>query len=333
MGKINDMNKTVLKICNLKVFYELEKSLLESLTAKKVKYIKAVNNISFNVYENEIIGLVGETGCGKTTLGRSTLLLEKPSSGDILFKGKSILKLKKREKINFYKQAQYIFQNPYTSLNPRMNIKTILTRPLVRFGIKRVGIEKRILEALDVCGLTKYDLLKYPHEFSGGQKQRIAIARAIINKPEFIVADEPTSSLDVSMQSKILNLLKDIKKSMFFTMIFISHDISVINYISNRTAIMYNGKIVELLPTEKLFSNRKHPYTIKLLSSIPKGPKKIQQVEYLKKKIDRVDLSINEDMGACIYINRCPNAKKECYENEPIVSEIEKGHFISCYNY
>lgn len=274
--------------------------------------------------------MVGESGSGKSTLGNSILKLINPTSGEVFFKGENILKKTKQELKSFRRQSQPIFQNPYMSLNPRMKIYYLLKEPFIVHGIKdKKEINSRIQKILSLTGLSKDILDRYPHEFSGGQRQRIAIARAIILNPAFVVADEPVSALDVSIQAQIINLLTDLKKHLNLTMLFISHDLSVVKYISDRIAVMYLGKIVELAEKEDFFVNHKHPYTEALLSALPV----IGEREADKKKVIlQGDIPSAQNLPTgCKFHTRCPYANDKCKKEQPLLREYSQGHFVRCF--
>lgn len=254
-------------LVEVKNLYKTYRPQAEFLAPKKDS-TKALCGINLEIKQGEILALVGESGCGKSTLGNCILKLLEPTEGEILFKGENILNFDKKKTKEFRKNAQMIFQNPYSSLNPKMKIKEILAEPLIVHKIK--GRKEKIEEIAGLCGLNVSDLNKYPHEFSGGQRQRVAIARALILKPEFIVADEPISALDVSIAAQIINLLIDLKAKLNLTILFISHDLNIVRYISERVAILNRGKIVEIGKTDEVYNNPKDDYTKLLISSIPK---------------------------------------------------------------
>ena len=262
----------LLEIKNLNMYYPIQSTI--NFSGKTKEYLKALSNINLDIYKGEILGLVGESGCGKSTLGKSILKLISPE-GSVLYENQNILDFNSAQLKEFRKKAQLIFQNPYSSLDPRMTIFKILREPLVVHNIKnKEEIKKRIYEVIKLVGLDESALQRYPHEFSGGQRQRIAIARALILKPEFLVADEPVSALDVSIQAQIITLLKELKEKLNLTILFISHDLGVVKYLSDRIAVMYLGDIVELSETNELFANPKHPYTKALISAVPSIHKK-----------------------------------------------------------
>ena len=297
------------------------------------KRLTAVQNLSFSIYKTETLGLVGESGCGKSTTGRCLIRLEEATSGEILFEGKNILHLTKEELFSFRRQAQIVFQDPYSSLNPRMTAADIIAEPLrVHRALKKEEIPSYLIQLLDLVGLSRTALGRFPHEFSGGQRQRIGIARALALKPKFIVCDEPISALDVSVQAQIVNLLKNLQKELGLTYLFIAHDLSMVKYLSDRVAVMYLGHLVELAPTEELYKNPQHPYTQALLSSIPlPDPRKERERE-------RVILhgevpSLLTPLKGCPFASRCPKAMPQCHQELPKRKEVSPGHFVSCHLY
>ena len=316
------MNR-LFEIKNLNMRYPVKDGLMENITG----YIYALNNINLDIYENEILGLAGESGSGKSTLGNCILKLITPSSGEIFFKGSDILKKDKKELKSFRRLAQPVFQNPYMSLNPRMKIYDILKEPLIVHGIKE-GIDEKIRKSISLVQLGEDALKRYPHEFSGGQRQRIAIARAVILNPEFIAADEPVSALDVSIQAQIANLLIDLKQELNLSMLFISHNLSILKYLSDRIAVMYLGEIIETAPKNEFFANHKHPYSQALLDAAPS----IQHKEADKKIVLKGDIpSPKNPPSGCKFHTRCPYAAKKCTEEAPELKEISSGHFARCF--
>lgn len=317
--------KNLVEINNLNMKYAVK----SGFSAKNNEFIYALNNISLKIKKGEILGIVGESGCGKSTLGKCILRLENGYTGQIIFNGKDTIEENNLK--NFRKSAQMIFQNPYASLNPRMRIYDILKEPLIVHGEKNENIIKeKINEVCELTGIDKSALNYYPHEFSGGQRQRISIASAIILKPEFIVADEPVSALDVSIRAQIINLLKDLKEKLNLTILFISHDLSVVRHICDRTAVMYLGEIVELAENEELFSDPKHPYTKALLSSIP--------VISRENKKDRIiltgDIPSPKNLPTgCKFHTRCLNVMPVCRQVCPDTECVGNKHFVKCHLY
>ncbi|MBQ2645653.1 ABC transporter ATP-binding protein [bacterium] len=313
--------ENIFEIKNLKIQYKKE----SIFSQKKEQYINAVNDVSIEIRKGEILGLVGESGCGKSTFGRGIIALEKIYGGEIYYRGKNILENTNIKE--FRKSVQMIFQNPYSSLNPRMKIYDILKEPLIVHGIKsKKEIDSRIIETSELTGIDIKALNYYPHEFSGGQRQRIAIASAIILKPEFIVADEPVSALDVSIRAQIINLLKDLREQLKLTILFISHDLSVVRYICDRTAVMYLGEIIELADSKNLFENPKHPYTKILLKSVPTISQKAKEKFVLKGDIPS-PLNLPE---GCKFHTRCPEIFHKCEIINPEIIKINENHCVKC---
>lgn len=315
----------LINIKNLNMHYPVEKGFM----GKSKDFIYALNDIDLKVYENEILGLVGESGCGKSTLGKCVLKLLDVTSGEIIFKGDNLLNKKKKELKKFRENAQLIFQNPYASLDPKMTIYETLKEPLIIHGYNdKKLIDEKINNIADMVGIDKSALNNYPHEFSGGQRQRIAIARAIILHPKFIVADEPVSALDVSIQAQIINLLLELKEKLNLTFLFISHDLSIIKYVSDRVAVMYLGEVVELGTKSEIFDDPKHPYTTALLSAIPT----INRSPNEKKIILQGDLpSPQNPPKGCKFHTRCPYVMDMCYYGEVKKTYFSEEHFVRCH--
>ncbi|GIN88357.1 ABC transporter ATP-binding protein [Heyndrickxia sporothermodurans] len=296
---------------------------------KKIGGVQAVDDVSFEIQRGETLGLVGESGCGKSTTGRMLLRLLEPSEGKIFFDGKDITNLSKQGLRKIRGQMQMIFQDPYASLNPRHTIERILEEPLIVHGVKdKEARKKKVLQLLETVGLNSYHTNRYPHQFSGGQRQRIGIARALSLNPKLIIADEPVSALDVSIQAQVLNLMKDLQKKFELTYLFIAHDLGVVRHISDRVGVMYLGRLVELANSEELYLNPKHPYTQALLSAVP-----IADVDYKKERIvlqGDVPSPANPPKG-CSFHTRCPLAIEKCSIERPIFKEVEPGHYAACH--
>ena len=320
------MREKILEVKNIKKYFHVKGSLLQ----KSPGEVKAVDDVSFDVYKGETIGLVGESGCGKSTLGRTIVRLYEPTEGNIIFKNRDISELKGKELRALRKQLQLIFQDPYSSLNPRLNVETLVGEALRAHKMVKSRSEyiEKVKNIIEICGLSAYHINRYPHQFSGGQRQRIGIARALALDPEFVVCDEPVSALDVSIRSQILNLMMDLQEKMGLSYLFISHDLSVVKHISNRIGVMYLGAIVELADKNALYKNPLHPYTRALLSSIPvPDPTKLKKMEPI---IGEIPSNIHTPPG-CKFHTRCIYAKEICKHVVPANMEIEKGHFVECH--
>ena len=317
-----------------KVLLEVQKVKKEfvtskSLTGKPLKIVHAVDSVDLTIYEGETIGVVGESGCGKSTLGRCILQLIRPTAGNVLYRGEDITKLNKEQMRQMRRKMQLIFQDPYASLNPRMTVLELIMAPLEAFGIGTMEERvKRVKEIMDLVGMPENMMNRYPHEFSGGQRQRIVIARALVLNPEFVVCDEPVSALDVSVRAQVLNLIQELKKKKHLTYMFISHDLSVVKYISDRIAVMYLGRIVEIAEKNELYNNPQHPYTKALLSAIP-----IPDVDNkMKREILTGDVPspLNPPSG-CYFHTRCKYATERCKTECPALHDVGNGHMVACH--
>lgn len=319
--------KVLLEVKNLKKYFPVKAGVFR----KTVGYLKAVDDISFYIKEKETLGLVGESGCGKSTTGFTILRLEEPTAGEVRFAGKNVLSLKKKELKKIRRNMQIIFQDPYSSLNPRMMVADIVGEPLNVHNLVRNKKERneKVRELLESVGLTAEQMKRYPHEFSGGQRQRIGIARALAVNPKLIIADEPVSALDVSIQAQVINILQDLQRDLGLTYLFIAHDLSVVKHISDRVAVMYLGRIVEIANNKDLFSNPLHFYTQSLMSAIP-----VPNPIYKKKRIilkGDVPSSVNLPAG-CRFHPRCPKAMDICREKEPVFKAYDSyGHYVACH--
>ena len=319
--------KILLAVKNLKKYFPVKAGVFR----KTVGYLKAVDDISFYIKEKETLGLVGESGCGKTTTGLTILRLEEPTAGEVRFAGKNILSLNKKGLKKIRRDMQIIFQDPYSSLNPRMMVADIVGEPLNVHNLVRNKKERneKVRELLESVGLTAEQMKRYPHEFSGGQRQRIGIARALAVNPKLIIADEPVSALDVSIQAQVINILQDLQRDLGLTYLFIAHDLSVVKHISDRVAVMYLGRIVEIANNKDLFSNPLHFYTQSLMSAIP-----VPNPIYKKKRIileGDVPSSVNLPAG-CRFHPRCPKTMDICREKEPVFKAYDSyGHYVACH--
>jgi oligopeptide transport system ATP-binding protein len=318
------MQNELIRVENVKKYFP-------SKDGFKTQYVKAVDGVSFTINEGETLGLVGESGCGKSTIGRVILKLLEKTEGNIYFEGKDIYTLNNKEMIRLRRHMQIIFQDPFASLNPRLRVRRIIEEPLRFHNIRNKNIRRDMVDyALKTVGLDPDIADRFPHEFSGGQQQRIGIARALILHPQFIVCDEAVSALDVSVQAQVLNLLQELKKEFKLTYLFISHNLSVIKHVCDRIAVMYLGKIVEIADKEQIFNNPAHPYTRALISAIP-----IPDPEQKRHRIlleGDIPSPLNPPRG-CRFNTRCYECAQGCDCDEPELVEIEKGHFVACHKF
>lgn len=304
----------------------------QGLFGQKKQIVKSVDHVTFDIMRNETLGLVGESGCGKTTVGRTITRLYEPTDGRIIFDGKDISHLTKKELLPYRKKMQMIFQDPYASLNARMTVMDIIREALDLHSDLKTKEEKskRVYELLDRVGLMREHANRYPHEFSGGQRQRIGIARALAVDPEFIVCDEPISALDVSIQAQVVNMLEDLQREFGLTYLFIAHDLSMVRHISDRIGVMYLGKLVEIGPSEEIYSHHLHPYTEALLSSVPvPDPEKARAKEQIVLQGD-IPSPIDPPSG-CRFRTRCPRACEQCAQAEPELKPVGNDHFVACH--
>ncbi len=319
--------KTLLQIQDLKMYFENRKGWF----GKKIEYVKAVDGVSLEIKQGETVGLVGESGCGKSTTGYSIMRLYKPTSGKIIYDGVDIAGMSAKEVWPYRKRMQMIFQDPYASLNPRMTVSDIIGEPLDIYHLcEGKERQERIYELLNTVGLGKEHASRYPHEFSGGQRQRVGIARALAVNPEFVVCDEPISALDVSIQAQVVNMLEDLQAELGLTYLFIAHDLSMVRHISKKVGVMYLGSLVEMAETEELYEHTLHPYTKALMSAVPEldpAISKTKKVEMLK---GDVPSPIDSPKG-CKFATRCPYATTKCMEERPRLKDAGGGHLVACH--
>ncbi len=324
---LTDTREVVLRVENLKKYFPINRGIFQ----RHVGDVKAVDSVSFDVHRGETLGLVGESGCGKTTTGRTIIRLYEPTAGRVDFLGHDMALLKGEALRQIRQKMQMIFQDPYASLNPRMSVFRIVGEPLEVFHVA-AGEERkdRVAELLELVGLNPDFMRRYPHEFSGGQRQRIGLARALALNPDLIICDEPISALDVSIQAQVVNLLEDLQEKLGLTYVFIAHDLSMVRHISNRVAVMYLGKIVELTDRDTLYSNPQHPYTQALLSAVPVPDPVVEEKRHRIILEGDLPSPANPPKG-CNFNTRCPKVFDTCFEVEPDIVEIAPGHFCACH--
>lgn len=322
-----DIKNRLIEVNNLKKYFPVRKS----LAIGKTNYLKAVDDVSFYINEGETFGLVGESGCGKSTTGRCIIRLYDITDGEILYRGEDIGKLKESQLKSYRRKIQVIFQDPYASLNPTMTVEELVAEPLNVYNIgSKKERKERVLELLEKVGLDKKHMDRYPHEFSGGQRQRIGIARALSTNPEFVLCDEPISALDVSIQAQVVNLLEDLQQEMGLAYLFIAHDLSMVRHISHRLGVMYLGKILEMGSSEEIYKHPAHPYTQALLDSILDPDPRLVRNKSIKALEGDVPSPFNPPSG-CKFVTRCKYAKEICHEAEPQMKEISPDHMVACH--
>ena len=321
------MSDTLLRLEDLKIYYPVAGS-----GFGKKEFVKAVDGVTFEVKKGEVFGIVGESGCGKSTLGRGVCKLENLTSGHVYLDGEDITEYNDRRMRSIRKKVQMVFQDPYASLNPRMSVFDIIAEPLLVHHLyqDKADLEKKVLDLLHRVGLDDYHANRYPHEFSGGQRQRIGIARALAVEPSLIIADEPVSALDVSIQAQVLNLLNELKHDLDLTYIFVAHDLSVVEYISDRVGVMYLGNFVEVGEKEKIYSNPMHPYTQALLSAVPVPDPTAKRERIL---LEGSIPSAHKPPTGCKFHTRCPKCMECCKTQAPERYEVDDGHYVYCHLY
>ena len=322
-------NDVLLEVNNLTKYFPIASG---GFFRKKITELKAVDGVNFAVHEGETLGLVGESGSGKTTVGKCVLQLHRPTSGEVMFKGKELAGLSDRQLRPYRPKMQVVFQDPYESLNPRFTAYDIISEPMKLHGASKNECRDRVAELLNIVGLAPYMAERYPHEFSGGQRQRLGVARALALQPEFIVCDEPLSALDVSIQAQVLNLLDDLQKQFGLAYLFISHDLSVVRHISHRVAVMYLGKIMEIAPRDALYEKPLHPYTQALLSAVPVPDPHVEAKRKVIILPGEPPSPLNPP-GGCVFHPRCSKAFKDCSTVVPLLNDCGDGHFVACLLY
>ena len=319
----------ILSVENLKVYFDKDQQF--SMPWHKPQKVKAVDGVNFEIFQGETLGVVGETGCGKSSLARAIIRLIPATSGKIIWFGENLLNMNKRNLRKKRKEIQMIFQDPLASLNPRMNIGEIIAEPLKTHysNISKSEIKKKTQEMMDRVGLLPNLINRYPHEFSGGQCQRIGIARALILKPKLVICDEPVSALDVSIQGQVINLLKELQKDLKLSLIFITHDLSVVKHISDRIIVLYLGNIVEIAKSKELFNNPKHPYTQKLILAVPIPDPRVEKNKKIELLEGELPSPLNPPSG-CVFRTRCPKIQNDCYKEKPKLISLSNSHQVAC---
>lgn len=321
------MTDLLLQVEHLKKYFPIRSGLF----GRQIGEVKAVDDISFTVRKGETLGIVGESGCGKSTTGRMLMRLIEPTDGEVIFDGKDVTSLSQTEMRKLRRELQMVFQDPYASLNPRHTVEKILEEPLIVHGIGNSNERKKLVaEMLETVGLSSYHAKRYPHQFSGGQRQRIGIARALMTKPKLIIADEPVSALDVSIQSQVLNLLEDLQKEFGLTYIFIAHDLGVVRHISDRVGVMYLGRLVEIADGDSLYEEPLHPYTRALLAAVPVPDPTIEREKELLS--GDIPSPANPPLG-CAFHTRCKECMDICTTTKPHLKEMKNGHYVACHLY
>ena len=325
---MNTEKKVLLQVKNLKKYFPVKTGLFFD---RQVRFVKAVDDVSFDVYDGETLGLVGETGCGKTTVARTILQLYHPTSGQIIFDDVDLTSLPENELRKMRRRMQMIFQDPYASLNPRMTVGSIISAPLdVHTNLNRSEKQDKVQDLLKLVGLNPEFVNRYPHEFSGGQRQRIGIARALALSPDLVICDEPISSLDVSIQAQVVNLLEELQDRLGLTYIFVAHDLSMVRHISDRMVVMYLGKVMELADRNEIYLHPRHPYTKALMSAVPiPNPRKARDRQRIILNGD-IPSPLNPPQG-CHFNTRCPQAQETCFQKDAEYREIEPNHFVACH--
>ena len=320
------MNTPIVKANELRMYIPVGRT----LSGKPRRLLKAVDDVSFSIGRGQTFGLVGESGCGKTTIGRCLVRLYQPTGGQILFDGQDIARLGEKELAPYRRRMQMIFQDPYASLNPRMTVASIIAEPLLHTDMSRADRDARVRELVDLVGLKPDHMQRYPHEFSGGQRQRVGIARALASSPEFIVCDEPISALDVSIQAQVINTLEELQERFALSYLFVSHDLSMVRHISHEVGVMYLGCMVERAPVQELYAHMLHPYTKALMSAVPIPDPDLAAASERIHLTGDVPTPIDPPSG-CRFRARCPYATARCAEERPELREVSPGHFVACH--